>query len=72
MASYSWNFGDGTTGTGSPVDHPYATAGTREVTLTVTDNEGGTGATTKQVKTIAKASPSWPQPAPAATAPTTP
>jgi PKD repeat protein len=50
LASYAWNFGDGTTGSGSSVSHPYGTAATRDVTLTVTDNEGGTGTTTKSVK----------------------
>ena len=50
VASYAWDFGDGTTGTGNPADHSYASAGTRDVTLTVKDNEGGTGTVTKSVK----------------------
>ena len=51
IAGYQWSFGDGTTGTGSTVQHPYATAGTRNVTLTVTDNEGATGTKTSPVST---------------------
>jgi PKD repeat protein len=50
VAGYTWAFGDGSTGTGNPVSHPYATAGTRDVTLTVTDNDGGTTTVTKSVK----------------------
>jgi len=34
--TYSWDFGDGNTGTGSPVTHTYGAAGTYTVTLTVT------------------------------------
>jgi PKD repeat protein len=32
--TYSWNYGDGNTGTGSPVTHTYATTGTYNVILT--------------------------------------
>ena len=35
IQSYSWNFGDGQTGTGQNVSHTYANAGTYQVTLTV-------------------------------------
>jgi len=41
IASYDWDFDDGTTGTGNVVQHTYSLVGTYAVTLTVTDNEGG-------------------------------
>ena len=49
IASYAWNFGDGTTGSGAAVSHTYANAGTYTATLTVTDNLGATGTATKTV-----------------------
>ena len=40
IESYSWNFGDGTTGTGEDIVHTYSEAGNFTVTLTVADKGG--------------------------------
>jgi PKD repeat protein len=40
IASYSWNFGDGTTSTSANPTHAYTAAGTYTAVLTVTDNGG--------------------------------
>lgn len=40
IASYLWNFGDGTKGKGETVRHTYKMEGTYLVILTVTDNDG--------------------------------
>ena len=42
IASYSWSFGDGATSTAANPSHTYASAGTYNVSLTVTDNSGAT------------------------------
>jgi PKD repeat protein len=47
--SYSWDFGDGTTGSGQVVSHAYTTPGVHTVRLTATDTAGVSGATTKAV-----------------------
>ncbi len=47
IASYAWNFGDGSTGAGVTAQHTYASAGDYSVQLTVTDDRGGTGTVTK-------------------------
>jgi PKD repeat protein len=49
IAGYAWDFGDGTTGTGTTPTHPYATADTYQVKLTVTDNKGASTSVTKPV-----------------------
>lgn len=49
IASYAWDFGDGGTDSGPTASHVYATAGTYTVTLTVTDDDGATASTTRQV-----------------------
>jgi RHS repeat-associated protein len=43
ITGYSWNFGDGNTSTVANPTHVYSTAGSYNVTLTVTDGNGGTG-----------------------------
>lgn len=51
IASYEWDFGDGTTGTGATTTHTYATAGDFTVTLTVKDDNGATATKTRAVTT---------------------
>ena len=53
IASYEWEFGDGTTGTGVKPSHPYAQGGTYQVKLTVTDNAGATATTAQSLTVIA-------------------
>lgn len=43
ITQYLWNFGDGTSSNQQIVSHAYSQAGTFQVTLTVTDNDGATG-----------------------------
>ena len=53
IASYAWDFGDGTTASGAAASRTFASAGDKSVTLTVTDNEGATAAVTKTVTAVA-------------------
>jgi len=55
IASYGWDFGDATTDTGGTASHSYAAAGTYQVTLTVTDNQGAPGTVSKNVTVVAGA-----------------
>src|SRR6184192_3691220 len=41
--SYTWSYGDGSTGTGLQSTHAYIRDGTYQVTLTVADSQGNTG-----------------------------
>ena len=43
VVGYDWELGDGTIGTGAVVSHAYAVPGRYTATLTVTDDDGGTG-----------------------------
>jgi hypothetical protein len=51
-ADYSWNFGDGTTGSGPSVEHTFNRAGNFTVTLTVTDRGGNTNAFSQVVEVL--------------------
>lgn len=56
IASYRWDFGDGTTGSGPNPSHSYGVAGTYNVTLEVTDDGGATDSA-MTTATVATASP---------------
>jgi serine protease len=50
IAGYNWNLGDNSAArTGVTTSHLFEAAGTYTVTLTVTDNLGATGSTTRQI-----------------------
>ena len=49
IATYAWSFGDGGTATGATPSHTYATAGSYEVTITVTDADGWTAGGSRTV-----------------------
>lgn len=49
ITRWSWTFGDGSSGIGQATSHTYAAPGARTITLTVTDNEGMTTSTTRDV-----------------------
>jgi chitinase len=48
IVSYAWNFGDGSTGSGKQAVHSYDLAGEYTVTLTVTDDRGGSSTSAPQ------------------------
>ncbi|HEY0951630.1 PKD domain-containing protein [Nocardioides sp.] len=49
IVGHEWSFGDGATSTEEGPEHTYAEAGTYDVTLTVTDDDGATGTVTVPV-----------------------
>lgn len=53
LVGWSWDFGDGAGSTAQNPTHSYADAGTYAVRLTVTDNDGGTANTTRNVTVTA-------------------
>jgi RHS repeat-associated protein len=56
FASYNWNFGDGTTGTGASPTHVFTTPGTYRVDLTILD-VNNIPATTSRMITVIGAAP---------------
>ncbi|MCW2530198.1 MAG: domain containing protein [Pseudonocardiales bacterium] len=59
IARYSWSFGDSTTSSGGTVTHTYAAAGTYQVALVVTDNQGTTAGVTHSATPTAPANPAF-------------
>ena len=52
ITSYAWDFGDGTAGNGSYVNHVYTAYGNYTITLTVTDDGGMTASTTSVIAVV--------------------
>jgi PKD repeat protein len=57
ITSYEWDFGDGNTGSGVNPSHAYSEVGSYTVILTVTDNDGRTGAVSEVVSASAPLGP---------------
>lgn len=53
ITEFEWDFGDGTRGTGASGSHVYATSGTWEVRLTVTDDSGAVDTATRNLSVTA-------------------
>jgi PKD repeat protein len=51
VTAWAWDFGDGTTSTQKTPTHNYEERGSYTVTLTVTDNDGGTDAVSRVIST---------------------
>ncbi len=56
VASWDWDFGDGATSSEQDPDHRYGAGGVYTVTLTVTDDQGGTGSVNRDVVVTVSAS----------------
>ena len=57
IVSYSWDFGDGNTGTGIATTHTYSNAGTYVVILTVTDSNAKVGYATVVITVTTEGEP---------------
>lgn len=63
ISSYAWNFGDGSTAVGAtPATHSYAAAGTYQISLKVTDDQGSSATVNRSVTVSAPPSGAPPVP----------
>ena len=69
VLTYTWDFGDGTTGSGASVSHTYSLVGVLMATLTVDDGYGGTVSSSVMVTVSASGTSSGPPGTPGAPAP---
>ena len=60
IASYAWNFGDGSAGSGAATSHRYSASGTFNVAVTVVDSNGASGTATQSVTATVSAPPGPP------------
>ncbi len=60
--TFTWNFGDGGTGSGQSVTHPFGSGGNYSVTLTITNPSQPGGATSTQPVSIGGGGPTPPTP----------
>jgi PKD repeat protein len=52
VTAYTWNFGDGTYAEGAVAQHRFTYAGTYNVALVVTDNDGGQSTVVQQIEVL--------------------
>jgi len=62
VVSYYWDFGDGAISESKTVIHSFLKTGTYNVSLLVTDNNGGTSSVTKKINVIQEVTPPKPPP----------
>jgi PKD repeat protein len=55
--SFAWDFGDGATANGKKVNHKYKEIGTKNVSLKVTDNGGGSSVETRNLDVLKNSPP---------------
>jgi PKD repeat protein len=57
LASFTWDFGDGSQAAGAIVQHKYSQAGVYEVTLTVVDSQGLSASSATEIEIVPPATP---------------